>query len=202
MGHEKDWHLLNWYCPSLCKIKSFLLWRQFPRSPNLSICSFVYNLQQSDPRFHFRTNIFEIIMKTVIVQIFFTSNQDVGSCETFSECKMPWKFWSSMYWLIHDKCISFARICKIATKKKSCYHLPTKRKKIAENIFMYISRSNENWQQKNEKMSTKRVNCNKSWNHDVIAFVLTKYFSPFQKCSDEGCSTDLALYDIWHPASH
>ena len=128
MGHEKDWHLLNWYCPSLCKVKSFLLWRQFPRSPNLSICSFVYNLQQSDPRFHFRTNIFEIIMKTVIVQVFFTSNQDVGSCETFSECKMPWKFWSSMYWLIHDKCISFARICKIATKKKSCYHLPTKKK--------------------------------------------------------------------------
>ena len=130
MGHEKDWHLLNWYCPSLCKVKSFLLWRQFPRSPNLSICSFVDNLQQSDPRFYFRTNIFEIIIKTVIVQVFFTSNQDVGSCETFSECKMPWKFWSSMYWLIHDKCISFARICKIATKKKSCYQQKGKKLQI------------------------------------------------------------------------
>ena len=53
MGHEKDWHLLNWYCPSLCKVKSFLLWRQFPRSPNLSICSFVDILHQRDPVFIF-----------------------------------------------------------------------------------------------------------------------------------------------------
>ena len=200
MGHEKDWHLLNWYCPSLCKVKSFLLWRQFPRSPNLSICSFVYNLQQSDPRFHFRTNIFEIIMKTVIVQVFFTSNQDVGSCETFSECKMPWKFWSSMYWLIHDKCISFAHICKIATRKKSCYQ--QKGKKLQKIYLCTLVEATKIGNKKMKKMSTKRVNCNKSWNHDIIAFVLTKYFSPFQKRSDEGCSTDLVLYDIWHPASH
>ena len=98
-------------CPSLCKVKSFLLWRQFPRSPNLSLCSFVDNLHQSDPRHHedrHRPSLFHI-------------QPGCRKLWNFQWVQKPSKFWSSMYWLIHDKCISFARICKIATKKKSCY---------------------------------------------------------------------------------
>ena len=107
----------------------------------------------------------------------------------FQWVQKPSKFWSSMYWLIHDKCISFARICKIATKKKSCYQ--QKGKKLQKIYLCTLVEATKIGNKKMKKMSTKRVNCNKSWNHDIIAFVLTKYFSLFQKRSDEGCSIDL-----------
>ena len=44
---------------------------------------------------------------------------------------------------------------QFCTYMQNCYKkeelLPTKRKKIADNIFMYINTSNENWQQKKKK---------------------------------------------------
>ena len=87
-------------------------------------------------------------------------------------------------------------------KRRAATTYQQKGKKLQKIYLCTLVEATKIGDKKMKKMSTKRVNCNKSWNHDIIAFVLTKYFSPFQKRSDEGCSTDLVLYDIWHPASH